>query len=86
MLASHLRFDRAELQRLMPPGTVYVTILREPAAMFKSLFSDYNQYPKKDTKAVASHSPEGSTEDCSLSLGYTSLSDCILRMKGPSLV
>nr|XP_005894154.1 PREDICTED: galactose-3-O-sulfotransferase 3 [Bos mutus] len=30
VLASHLRFDRAELQRLMPPGTVYVTILREP--------------------------------------------------------
>ncbi|KAB1251745.1 Galactose-3-O-sulfotransferase 3 [Camelus dromedarius] len=44
VLASHLRFDRAELQRLMPPGTVYVTILREPAAMFESLFSYYNQY------------------------------------------
>lgn len=41
---------------------------------------------KKDTKAVASHSPEGSTEDCSLSLGHMSLSDYILRMKGPSLV
>ncbi|KAL6034690.1 hypothetical protein STEG23_014007 [Scotinomys teguina] len=44
MLASHLRFDRAELERLMPPDTVYVTILREPAAMFESLFSYYNQY------------------------------------------
>ncbi|ELK13316.1 Galactose-3-O-sulfotransferase 3 [Pteropus alecto] len=44
VLASHLRFDRAELERLMPPGTVYVTILREPAAMFESLFSYYNQY------------------------------------------
>ncbi|XP_055987548.1 galactose-3-O-sulfotransferase 3 [Sorex fumeus] len=44
VLASHLRFDRAELARLMPPGTVYVTILREPAAMFESLFSYYNQY------------------------------------------
>lgn len=44
VLASHLRFDRAELERLMPPGTVYITILREPAAMFESLFSYYNQY------------------------------------------
>lgn len=44
MLASHLRFDRAELERLMPPDTIYVTILREPAAMFESLFSYYNQY------------------------------------------
>uniref|UniRef100_H0V9C8 Galactose-3-O-sulfotransferase 3 n=1 Tax=Cavia porcellus TaxID=10141 RepID=H0V9C8_CAVPO len=44
VLASHLRFDRAELERLMPPGTIYVTILREPAAMFESLFSYYNQY------------------------------------------
>uniref|UniRef100_A0A9L0IHH4 Galactose-3-O-sulfotransferase 3 n=1 Tax=Equus asinus TaxID=9793 RepID=A0A9L0IHH4_EQUAS len=44
VLASHLRFNRAELARLMPPGTVYVTILREPAAMFESLFSYYNQY------------------------------------------
>ncbi|XP_049636126.1 galactose-3-O-sulfotransferase 3 [Suncus etruscus] len=44
VLASHLRFDRAELAGLMPPGTVYVTILREPAAMFESLFSYYHQY------------------------------------------
>ncbi|XP_060031997.1 galactose-3-O-sulfotransferase 3 isoform X2 [Erinaceus europaeus] len=44
VLASHLRFDRQELARLMPPGTIYVTILREPAAMFESLFSYYNQY------------------------------------------
>ncbi|XP_006101708.1 galactose-3-O-sulfotransferase 3 [Myotis lucifugus] len=44
VLASHLRFDRAELEGLMPPGTVYVTILREPAAMFESLFTYYNQY------------------------------------------
>ncbi|XP_021528738.2 galactose-3-O-sulfotransferase 3 [Aotus nancymaae] len=44
VLASHLRFDRAELERLMPPGTIYITILREPAAMFESLFSYYNQY------------------------------------------
>ncbi|KAJ6654245.1 hypothetical protein lerEdw1_007342 [Lerista edwardsae] len=44
LIASHLRFDRAELRRLMPNDTVYVTILREPVAMFESLFSYYNQY------------------------------------------
>ncbi|XP_053134587.1 galactose-3-O-sulfotransferase 3 [Hemicordylus capensis] len=44
LIASHLRFNRDELQRLMPNDTVYVTILREPVAMFESLFSYYNQY------------------------------------------
>ncbi|XP_016280862.2 galactose-3-O-sulfotransferase 3 [Monodelphis domestica] len=44
MLAGHLRFNRAELRRLLPNDTVYVTILREPAAMFESLFSYYNRY------------------------------------------
>ncbi|XP_036620317.1 galactose-3-O-sulfotransferase 3 [Trichosurus vulpecula] len=44
MLASHLRFNRAELRRLLPNDTVYVTILREPAAMFESLFSYYNRH------------------------------------------
>ncbi|XP_066466473.1 galactose-3-O-sulfotransferase 3 [Tiliqua scincoides] len=43
-IASHLRFNRAELRRLMPNDTIYVTILREPVAMFESLFSYYNQY------------------------------------------
>ncbi|XP_077184926.1 galactose-3-O-sulfotransferase 3 isoform X2 [Paroedura picta] len=44
IIASHLRFNREELRRLMPNDTVYVTILREPVAMFESLFSYYNQY------------------------------------------
>uniref|UniRef100_A0A8D0E5A8 Galactose-3-O-sulfotransferase 3 n=1 Tax=Salvator merianae TaxID=96440 RepID=A0A8D0E5A8_SALMN len=44
LIASHMRFNREELRRLMPNGTVYVTILREPVAMFESLFSYYNQY------------------------------------------
>lgn len=43
-IASHLRFRAAELHRLMPNDTVYVTILREPVAMFESLFTYYNQY------------------------------------------
>ncbi|XP_051574963.1 galactose-3-O-sulfotransferase 3-like [Myxocyprinus asiaticus] len=44
IITNHLRFSRSELRRLMPNNTVYITILREPAAMFESLFSYYNQY------------------------------------------
>nr|XP_020671675.1 galactose-3-O-sulfotransferase 3 [Pogona vitticeps] len=44
LIASHLRFNHDELRRLMPNDTVYITILREPVAMFESLFSYYNQY------------------------------------------
>ncbi|XP_030075656.1 galactose-3-O-sulfotransferase 3 isoform X2 [Microcaecilia unicolor] len=44
IVASHMRLNTSELKRLMPNDTAYVTILREPAAMFESLFSYYNQY------------------------------------------
>ncbi|XP_060922559.1 galactose-3-O-sulfotransferase 3 [Limanda limanda] len=44
IITSHMRFNRAELQRLMPNDTIYVTILREPGLMFESLFSYYNQH------------------------------------------
>ncbi|KAF7652520.1 hypothetical protein LDENG_00095860 [Lucifuga dentata] len=44
IVTSHMRFNKAELQRLMPNDTIYVTILREPSSMFESLFSYYNQY------------------------------------------
>nr|XP_046185660.1 galactose-3-O-sulfotransferase 3-like [Oncorhynchus gorbuscha] len=44
VVTSHMRFNRAEMQRLMPNDTIYVTILREPGSMFESLFSYYNQY------------------------------------------
>ncbi|KAM9836427.1 galactose-3-O-sulfotransferase 3 [Aulostomus maculatus] len=44
ILTSHMRFNKAEVQRLMPNDTVYITILREPSSMFESLFSYYNQY------------------------------------------
>ncbi|XP_061089859.1 galactose-3-O-sulfotransferase 3 [Conger conger] len=44
IIASHMRLNASELRRLMPPDAVYVTILREPAAMFESLFSYYNQH------------------------------------------
>ncbi|KAL7875693.1 hypothetical protein AOLI_G00106560 [Acnodon oligacanthus] len=44
IITNHLRFSRSEVHRLMPNDTVYITILREPGAMFESLFSYYNQY------------------------------------------
>ncbi|XP_055051308.1 galactose-3-O-sulfotransferase 3 isoform X2 [Misgurnus anguillicaudatus] len=44
IITNHLRFSRAEIRRLMPNNTIYITILREPGAMFESLFSYYNQY------------------------------------------
>ncbi|XP_017212448.1 galactose-3-O-sulfotransferase 3 [Danio rerio] len=44
IITSHLRFSRTELRHLMPNNTIYITILREPGAMFESLFSYYNQY------------------------------------------
>ncbi|XP_061524981.1 galactose-3-O-sulfotransferase 3 [Phycodurus eques] len=46
VIGNHMRYDAAELRRLMPNDTRYVTILREPAAMFESLFSYYNQHCK----------------------------------------
>lgn len=44
IVTSHLRFGHSELQRIMPNNTIYITILREPGAMFESLFSYYNLY------------------------------------------
>ncbi|XP_069500995.1 galactose-3-O-sulfotransferase 3 [Ambystoma mexicanum] len=44
IITNHMRFNASELRRLMPNDTLYVTILREPVAMFESLFSYYNQY------------------------------------------
>lgn len=44
IVTSHLRFSRSELQRIMPNNTIYITILREPGAMYESLFSYFNLY------------------------------------------
>ncbi|XP_053716254.1 galactose-3-O-sulfotransferase 3 [Synchiropus splendidus] len=44
IIASHMRFYKPELQRLMPNDTIYVTIVREPASMFESSFSYYTQH------------------------------------------
>lgn len=41
IITNHMRFNKAELQRLMPQNTVYMTILREPSTMFESSFTYY---------------------------------------------
>ncbi|XP_078064431.1 galactose-3-O-sulfotransferase 3 [Mustelus asterias] len=43
MVASHLRPGLSELRRLAPPNATFITIVREPAAMFESLFAYYGQ-------------------------------------------
>ncbi|XP_043953261.1 galactose-3-O-sulfotransferase 3 [Gambusia affinis] len=44
VITNHMRFNKTALQRLMPNDTVYITILREPASMFESLFTYYNRH------------------------------------------
>jgi len=43
IVASHLRLGLPELRRLVPRNATFVTIVREPAAMFESLFTYYGQ-------------------------------------------
>lgn len=43
IIASHMRFNKLELKRLMPEDTIYITILREPSSMFESAFTYF--YP-----------------------------------------
>ncbi|XP_046907651.1 galactose-3-O-sulfotransferase 3 isoform X2 [Hypomesus transpacificus] len=62
IITNHMRFNRAELRRLMPNNTVYVTILREPSSMFESLFSYFNQHCQS-FKRVPNGSLEAFLED-----------------------
>ncbi|KAK0155043.1 Galactosylceramide sulfotransferase [Merluccius polli] len=38
VICNHMRFDEAEVAKLLPADTVYVTILRDPAELFESSF------------------------------------------------
>ncbi|XP_047466237.1 galactose-3-O-sulfotransferase 3-like isoform X2 [Mugil cephalus] len=44
IVTNHMRFNKPELQHLMPNDTIYFTILREPGSMFESLFTYYNRH------------------------------------------
>lgn len=44
IITNHMRFNKAELQRLMPKNTIYITIMRDPSTMFESSFTYYYHY------------------------------------------
>ncbi|XP_070778964.1 galactose-3-O-sulfotransferase 2 [Enoplosus armatus] len=41
ILCSHMRLDAGQLKQVMPPNTIYITILREPLRTFEAVFSYY---------------------------------------------
>ncbi|XP_056289269.1 galactosylceramide sulfotransferase [Pseudoliparis swirei] len=42
ILCNHMRFDHHEVATLLPPDAVYITILRDPVALFESSFDYYH--------------------------------------------
>lgn len=42
IVCNHMRFDRREVAKLLPPGAVYITILRDPVDLFESSFNYYH--------------------------------------------
>ncbi|KAM4537430.1 galactose-3-O-sulfotransferase 3 [Odontesthes bonariensis] len=44
IITNHMRFNKTALKHLMPNNTIYITILREPASMFESLFTYYSNH------------------------------------------
>lgn len=43
IICNHMRFDRGEVAKLLPPDAVYVSILRDPADLFESSFHYYHR-------------------------------------------
>lgn len=43
ILCHHMVFNEPEVRKVMPANSIYVTILREPTALFESMF-DYFHY------------------------------------------
>lgn len=41
ILCSHMRLDMTQLQKVMPPNAVYVTLLRDPLRTFEAVFNYY---------------------------------------------
>lgn len=52
ILAHHSRLNYSEMRALMPPDTIFITIIRDPVELFESMFSYYkleNYYKMKLT-------------------------------------
>lgn len=43
IVCNHMRFDHGEVSKLLPPDTVYFTILRNPVDLFESAFHYYSR-------------------------------------------
>ncbi|XP_075944824.1 galactosylceramide sulfotransferase [Anarhichas minor] len=43
IVCNHMRFDHREVAKLLPPDAVYITILRDPVALFESSFHYYHR-------------------------------------------
>ncbi|XP_023243540.1 galactose-3-O-sulfotransferase 3-like [Centruroides sculpturatus] len=41
VICHHVRFNKVEMEKVMPPDTIYFSIIREPASLFESLY-EYN--------------------------------------------
>ncbi|XP_050977461.1 galactosylceramide sulfotransferase [Labeo rohita] len=44
VICNHMRFNAPEVEKLLPPDTVFFTILRDPADLFESSFHYYKGY------------------------------------------
>lgn len=42
IVCNHMRFDRREVAKLLPPDAAYITILRDPVGLFESSFHYYH--------------------------------------------
>ncbi|XP_017266058.1 galactosylceramide sulfotransferase [Kryptolebias marmoratus] len=43
IVCNHMRFNQAEVAKLLPPDAVYITILRDPVDLFESAFHYYHR-------------------------------------------
>lgn len=43
VVCNHMRFDRQEVAKLLPPDAAYITILRDPVDLFESAFHYYHR-------------------------------------------
>uniref|UniRef100_A0A3B4V5L3 Galactose-3-O-sulfotransferase 1 n=1 Tax=Seriola dumerili TaxID=41447 RepID=A0A3B4V5L3_SERDU len=43
IVCNHMRFDRQEVAKLLPPDAMYITILRDPVDLFESSFHYYHR-------------------------------------------
>ncbi|KAL1443073.1 hypothetical protein MTO96_030469 [Rhipicephalus appendiculatus] len=54
ILAHHTRFNESEMRAVLRPDVVFITIVREPAALFESLYSYFNYEASAALKLIES--------------------------------